>query len=1359
MKIKTTLLMFMAMLLAFGSVVVNGQTEVWNQTHPTWNNTGTLNYNFRGIAYNPANNHIYVAGNVGGAAVAADNKVIILDAATGDSIDALTLQPLTLVEMGYGIKDVAVDDAGGIYAISTTQNRFHPLKLFYWANETTDPVQLWVDSPARYAHSLDFSAGFSVTGDFNSEALIVIPFQNEDSLYYFEASNGALGNLKLMGLGVAGHNATYAQVFPLGTKITDGFWYNNSLLQKPTLFDGAGAIKGSISPTLFTGTTGGAKQFTAGSKTYLEVTNNGSVVLIDITGAAADFSDVDAADIVATIPGTASPVSSIHGYGQEECALGMPDGSYVLYSFSGYRYTKKLATEAAPLAIQLKLDGMAKLGETMTSSYTFIDHNGDLEGTSEIKWYLSDDAQGTNKTEIVANANSATYTFVEADVDKYISFTVLPVALTGTVSFAGNLVESPLYGPVLSNVAAPVASNLAIEGAIAVYSTLKGTYTYSDENGDTEGVSILKWYTADDAAGTNMVEVATGNEYVVQPADENKYIVFSVTPVATTGGLLEGETVNLISSTAVTFPAFLPEATNLAISGRQEVAGILTGTYTYSDLNGDVEQGTVLQWFRADDVAGTNMTEVATGSATYTLVAADEGKFIAFAVTPVNELAETGTTVYFYTGAIAAEPAPEAPVASNVVFHGNPEVGVVVYGTYTYTDRTDDPEGASIHKWFSADDATGTNKAQITGADTYALIVTEDLVGKFLFYEITPVATTGQLLQGNPVEVVSSAAAIASTNGGDFERVWMRGIKAAALPEYMSTSTTERGFAVGEDHIYLASRYGGIKLIVADKKDGSFVAEMNTTGMDVGLFYIQDVEVSTDGQILACPLTISGPFAIYKWENELAAPTKFIEYTSPGRIDRFSVVGDVSADAVIYAALSSTNQVVRWVVTGGIVQEPVIITLGNTTSSGIAACVAPYSSSADANFIVAGRSAQPQVYDKDGNSLFAIEGVGDNNNQANSPQVFTYKGRTLAAFHEKVNGIWQVIIQDITGPTHITVGRTEFLATTNDENGDVDVFADDEYFHIYYMASNGGLGYYKGWLELPEFVYAESNEAGDVIYVQFSKDMSDAGYDGDGWTVLADGSAIAVDTIMINTTSADMLEMHLVSAITNGQTVTIEYDGSNDVAAFDAMPLNAFTAQEVVNIVGVAAPTASDVSISGTGRVGETLTASYTYADADGDLEGDSKYQWYYSSNEDGSGALKILGESDMSYVVSSDVDGKYVAFEVVPVALSGGLNYLTGEGVMSNWIRIIPTGIDMNSLNGIKAYPNPVSGMLTVETENAVATAQLIDVTGKLVRHIETNMESTLLIDMSMYQSGIYYLRLSDEAGASTIVKIVKVQ
>jgi hypothetical protein len=77
------------------------------------------------------------------------------------------------------------------------------------------------------------------------------------------------------------------------------------------------------------------------------------------------------------------------------------------------------------------------------------------------------------------------------------------------------------------------------------------------------------------------------------------------------------------------------------------------------------------------------------------------------------------------------------------------------------------------------------------------------------------------------------------------------------------------------------------------------------------------------------------------------------------------------------------------------------------------------------------------------------------------------------------------------------------------------------------------------------------------------------------------------------------------------------------------------------------APTASDVSISGTPALGELLTGVYTYNDADGDLEGASTYRWL----RDGA---PIPGATAVSYTIVVDDIETALRFEVTPIAQTG---------------------------------------------------------------------------------------------------------
>jgi len=94
--------------------------------------------------------------------------------------------------------------------------------------------------------------------------------------------------------------------------------------------------------------------------------------------------------------------------------------------------------------------------------------------------------------------------------------------------------------------------------------------------------------------------------------------------------------------------------------------------------------------------------------------------------------------------------------------------------------------------------------------------------------------------------------------------------------------------------------------------------------------------------------------------------------------------------------------------------------------------------------------------------------------------------------------------------------------------------------------------------------------------------------------------------------------------------------------------INAAPAYNVVTtFIPNSAPTASSVAIAGTAQSGNTLTGSYTYADANGDLEGTSTFRWLR-------GGTAIAGATATTYTLLAADIGTTITFEVTPVAWSG---------------------------------------------------------------------------------------------------------
>ncbi|WP_309123239.1 hypothetical protein, partial [Paenibacillus sp.] len=111
--------------------------------------------------------------------------------------------------------------------------------------------------------------------------------------------------------------------------------------------------------------------------------------------------------------------------------------------------------------------------------------------------------------------------------------------------------------------------------------------------------------------------------------------------------------------------------------------------------------------------------------------------------------------------------------------------------------------------------------------------------------------------------------------------------------------------------------------------------------------------------------------------------------------------------------------------------------------------------------------------------------------------------------------------------------------------------------------------------------------------------------------------------------------------------------------AFEVTPKNAAApttgaAAESANRSGPvasagAAPTASNVTVSGTAQVGSQLTGNYDYADANGDEESGTTYRWLRYDAATGGTGEAIAGATNPTYTLTQADVGKYIAFEVTP--------------------------------------------------------------------------------------------------------------
>jgi uncharacterized protein (TIGR02145 family) len=86
------------------------------------------------------------------------------------------------------------------------------------------------------------------------------------------------------------------------------------------------------------------------------------------------------------------------------------------------------------------------------------------------------------------------------------------------------------------------------------------------------------------------------------------------------------------------------------------------------------------------------------------------------------------------------------------------------------------------------------------------------------------------------------------------------------------------------------------------------------------------------------------------------------------------------------------------------------------------------------------------------------------------------------------------------------------------------------------------------------------------------------------------------------------------------------------------------------------APLASNLSITGDLKVDSTITAVYTYSDAENDVESGSTFQWYVADDPAGSNETAINGATNASFKVLEEFAGKSLRFGIIPKAATGTL-------------------------------------------------------------------------------------------------------
>ena len=366
---------------------------------------------------------------------------------------------------------------------------------------------------------------------------------------------------------------------------------------------------------------------------------------------------------------------------------------------------------------QPTISGTAQVGQDLSASVSGIsDGNGLTSPTYSYQWLRADTAAGTGSE--IAGGTSATYTVVEADQGKCLRVRVSFQDDDGNAETA----TSDATGPVAAEPNESATGQPTISGTARVGENLTASVSgISDGNGLTTVSYSYQWLRGETAAAAGSeISGATSATYTVVEADQGKYVRVQVS--------FQDDDGNAETATSDATGPVVAEPNESAtgqptISGTAQVGGELTaGTSGISDGNGLTTASYSYQWLRANTAAGTG-SEIAGGtSATYTVVEADQSKYLRVQVSFQDDDGNTETVTSDATGPVSAE--ANAPATGQPTISGKAQVGENLSAdTSGISDGNGLTSPTYSYQWLRAEtaDAAGEDISAATSA-TYTVV-------------------------------------------------------------------------------------------------------------------------------------------------------------------------------------------------------------------------------------------------------------------------------------------------------------------------------------------------------------------------------------------------------------------------------------------------------------------------------------------------------------------------------------------------------------------------------------------------------------------------------------------------------------
>ena len=133
------------------------------------------------------------------------------------------------------------------------------------------------------------------------------------------------------------------------------------------------------------------------------------------------------------------------------------------------------------------------------------------------------------------------------------------------------------------------------------------------------------------------------------------------------------------------------------------------------------------------------------------------------------------------------------------------------------------------------------------------------------------------------------------------------------------------------------------------------------------------------------------------------------------------------------------------------------------------------------------------------------------------------------------------------------------------------------------------------------------------------------------------------------------------------------------------------------------------------------------------DLSTNNPTSWEWTFEGGTPGTSSIQHPTEIIYTIAGYYDISLVAS-----------NEFGSDSLIQTIYVDVLSSIAENKVRIFKVYPNPTSGILNIEIKNnAVDNIRIYNSLGRMIYHINNIQQENIIIDLSKFNNGIYYLKI----------------